>query len=112
MAVVSSQKHNVTIGKKSSWEIAYLCKVDDKVVGNNFKGSPSKCKVLPGRRMIEVEHYQNTTLNRLRVNIKHFLGPILGAEVAQKCAPFPAVVTITEMGNANICILCDAVKKV
>lgn len=112
VAVVSSQKHNVTIGKKSSWEIAYLCKVDDKVVGNNFKGSPSKCKVLPGRRMIEVEHYQNTTLNRLRVNIKHFLGPILGAEVAQKCAPFPAVVTITEMGNANICILCDAVKKV
>ena len=43
--------------------------------------------------------------NRLRVNIKHFLGPILGAEVAQKRAPFPAVVTITEMGNANICIL-------
>lgn len=52
------------------------------------------------------------TLNHLRVNIKHFLGPILGAEVAQKRAPFPAVVTITEMGNANICILCDAVKKV
>lgn len=44
--------------------------------------------------------------------MKHFLGPILGAEVAQKRAPFPAVVTITEMGNANICILCDAVKKV
>ena len=58
MAVVSSQKHNVTIGKKSSWEIAYLCKVDDKVVGNNFKGYPSKCKVLPGRRMIEVKHYR------------------------------------------------------
>lgn len=58
MAVVSSQKHNVTIGKKSSWEIAYLCKVNDKVVGNNFKGYPSKCKVLPGRRMIEVEHYR------------------------------------------------------
>lgn len=38
MAVVSSQKHNVTIGKKNSWEIAYLCKVDDKVVGNNFRG--------------------------------------------------------------------------
>lgn len=56
MAVVSSQKHNETIGKKNSWEIAYLCKVDDKVVGNNFKGYPSKCKVLPGRRMIEVEH--------------------------------------------------------
>ena len=55
---------------------------------------------------------QYTTLNRLRVNIKHFLGPILGAEVAQKRAPFPAVVTRTEMGNANICILCDAVKKV
>ena len=55
---------------------------------------------------------QYTTLNRLKVNIKHFLGPILGAEVAQKCAPFPTVVTITEMGNANICILCDAVKKV
>lgn len=46
------------IGKKNSWEIAYLCKVDDKVVGNNFKGYPSKCKVLPGRRMIEVEHYR------------------------------------------------------
>ena len=44
--------------------------------------------------------------------MKHFLGPILGAEVAQKRAPFPAVVTRTEMGNANICILCDAVKKV
>ena len=58
MAVVSSQRHNVTIGKKNSWEIAYLCKVDDKVVGNNFRGFPSKCKVLPGRRMIEVEHYR------------------------------------------------------
>ena len=56
--------------------------------------------------------FRCTTLNHLRVNIKHFLGPILGAEVAQKRAPFPAVVTITEMGNANICILCDAVKKV
>ena len=55
---------------------------------------------------------QYTTLNRLRVNIKHFLGPVLDAEVAQKCAPFPAVVTITEMGNANLCILCDAAKKV
>lgn len=32
VAVVSSQKHKVTIGKKNSWEIAYLCKVDDKVV--------------------------------------------------------------------------------
>ena len=52
------------------------------------------------------------TLNRLRVNIKHFLGPILGAKVAQKRAPFPAVVTRTEMDNANICILCDVVKKV
>ena len=50
MAVISSQRHNVTIGKKNSWEIAYLCKVDDKVVGNNFKGYPSKCKELPGRR--------------------------------------------------------------
>ena len=50
VAVVSSQRHNVMIGKKNSWEIAYLCKVDDKVVGNNFKGYPSKCKVLPGRR--------------------------------------------------------------
>lgn len=58
VAVVSSQRHNVMIGKKNSWEIAYLCKVDDKVVGNNFKGFPSKCKVLPGRRMIEVEHYR------------------------------------------------------
>lgn len=58
VAVVSSQKHKVTVGKKSSWEIAYLCKVDDKVVGNNFKGFPSKCKVLPGRRTIEVEHHQ------------------------------------------------------
>ena len=58
VVVSSSQRHNVTIGKKNSWEIAYLCKVDDKVVGNNFKGYPSKCKVLPGRRMIEVEHYR------------------------------------------------------
>ena len=58
VAVVSSQKHNVTVGKKNSWELAYLCKVDDKVVGNNFKGYPSKCKVLPGRRTIEVEHHQ------------------------------------------------------
>ena len=56
--------------------------------------------------------FRCTTLNHLRVNIKHFLGPILDAEVAQKCAPFPAVVTITEMDNANICILCDVVKKV
>lgn len=44
--------------------------------------------------------------------MKHFLRPILSAEVAQKRAPFPAVVTRTEMGNANICILCDVVKKV
>lgn len=58
VVVSSSQRHNVTIGKKNSWEIAYLCKVDDKVVGNNFRGFPSKCKVLPGRRMIEVEHYR------------------------------------------------------
>ena len=56
--------------------------------------------------------FRYTTLNHLRVNMKHFLEPILGAEVAQKHAPFPAVVTRTEMGNANICILCDAVKKV
>ena len=28
------------------------------MVGNNFRGFPSKCKVLPGRRMIEVEHYR------------------------------------------------------
>lgn len=58
VAEVSSQKHKVTVGKKSSWEITYLCKVDDKVVGNNFKGFPSKCKVLPGRRTIEEEHHQ------------------------------------------------------
>ena len=44
--------------------------------------------------------------------MKHFLGPILGAEVAQKRAQFPVVVTRTEIGNANICILCDAVKNV
>lgn len=36
VAVISSQRHNVTIGKKNSWEIAYLCKVDDKVVGNKI----------------------------------------------------------------------------
>lgn len=34
--------------------------------------------------------------NNLRVNIKHFLGPILGAEVAQKCAPFLAFFTRTK----------------
>ena len=56
--------------------------------------------------------FRCTTLNRLRVNVKQFLGPILGAEVAQKRAPFPAVVTRTEMDNAKICILCDVVKKV
>lgn len=61
---------------------------------------------------IRIITFRCTTLNHLRVNIKHFLGPILGAEVAQKCAPFPAVFTRTEMGNANICILCDVVKKV
>ena len=33
--------------------------------------------------------------------MKHFLGPILGAEVAQKRAPFPAVVTRTEMGTLS-----------
>lgn len=32
VVVISSQRHNVTIGKKNSWEIADLCKVDDKVV--------------------------------------------------------------------------------
>ena len=58
VAVISSQKRNVMVGKKSSWEIAYLCKVDDKVVGNDFRGFPSKCKVLPGRRTIVVEHHQ------------------------------------------------------
>lgn len=38
--------------------------------------------------------------NRLRANIKHFLGPILSAEVAQKRTPFPAVVIRMEMVNA------------
>lgn len=56
--------------------------------------------------------FRCTALNHLRANIKHFLGPILGAEVAHKRAPFPAVVTITKMDNANICILCDVVKNV
>lgn len=75
------------------------------MVASKFYDTLSRDKVI-------IYDAQCTTLNHLRVNIKHFLGPVLDAEVAQKCTPFPAVVTRTGMDNANICILCDAVKKV
>ena len=86
VAVVSSQKHNVTIGKKSSWEIAYLCKVDDRVVGNNFKGFPSKCKVLPGRRTIEVEHHQQWKDNSSGLVVAGAMFGAIGGAIAGAAA--------------------------
>ena len=86
VAVVSSQKHNVMIGKKNSWEIAYLCKVDDKVVGNNFKGYPSKCKVLPGRRMIEVEHHQQWKDNSTGLVVAGAMFGAIGGAIAGAAA--------------------------
>lgn len=82
VAEVSSQKHNVTVGKKNSWEIAYLCKVDDKVVGNNFKGFPSKCKVLPGRRTIEVEHHQQWKDNSTGLVVAGAMFGAIGGAIA------------------------------
>lgn len=86
VAVVSSQKHNVTAGKKNSWEIAYLCKVDDRVVGNNFKGFPSKCKVLPGRRTIEVEHHQQWKDNSSGLVVAGAMFGAIGGAVAGAAA--------------------------
>ena len=86
VAEVSSQKHKVTVGKKSSWEIAYLCKVDDKVVGNNFKGFPSKCKVLPGRRTIEVEHHQQWKDNSTGLVVAGAMFGAIGGAIAGAAA--------------------------
>lgn len=86
VAEVSSQKHKVTVGKKSSWEIAYLCKVDDKVVGNNFKGFPSKCKVLPGRRTIEVEHHQQWKDNSTGLVVAGAMFGAIGGVIAGAAA--------------------------
>lgn len=86
VAVVSSQKHNVTIGKKSSWEIAYLCKVDDKVVGNDFKGFPSKCKVLPGRRTVEVVHHQQWKDNSTGLVVAGAMFGAIGGAIAGAAA--------------------------
>lgn len=86
VAVVSSQKHKVTIGKKSSWELAYLCKVDDRVVGNNFKGFPSKCKVLPGRRTIEVEHHQQWKDNSSGLVVAGAMFGAIGGAIAGAAA--------------------------
>ncbi len=86
VVVISSQRHNVTIGKKNSWEIAYLCKVDDKVVGNNFKGYPSKCKVLPGRRMIEVEHNRQWKDNSTGLMVAGAMFGAIGGAVAGAAA--------------------------
>ena len=86
VAVVSSQKHKVTIGKKSSWELAYLCKVDDRVVGNNFKGFPSKCKVLPGRRTIEVEHHQQWKDNSTGLVVAGAMFGAIGGAIAGAAA--------------------------
>ena len=86
VAVVSSQKHNVTVGKKNSWEITYLCKVDDRVVGNNFKGFPSKCKVLPGRRTIEVEHHQQWKDNSSGLVVAGAMFGAIGGAVAGAAA--------------------------
>ncbi len=86
VAVVSSQKHKVTVDKKSSWEIAYLCKVDDKVVGNNFKGFPSKCKVLPGRRTIEVEHHQQWKDNSTGLVVAGAMFGAIGGAIAGAAA--------------------------
>lgn len=79
VAVVSSQKHNVTVGKKNSWEIAYLCKVDDRVVGNNFK-------VLPGRRTIEVEHHQQWKDNSSGLVVAGAMFGAIGGAVAGAAA--------------------------
>lgn len=89
VAVVSSQKHKVTIGKKSSWEIAYLCKVDDKVVGNYFKGYPSKCKVIPGRRTIEVAHHQQWNYNFTGVVLAGAMFGAIGGTIAAVSAGDP-----------------------
>lgn len=86
VAVISSQKHKVTIGKKNSWEIAYLCKVDDKVVGNNFRGFPSKCKVLPGRRTIEVEHHQQWKDNSSGLVVAGAMFGAIGGAIAGAAA--------------------------
>ena len=86
VAEVSSQKHKVTVGKKSSWEIAYLCKVDDRVVGNNFKGFPSKCKVLPGRRTIEVEHHQQWKDNSTGLVVAGAMFGAIGGAIAGAAA--------------------------
>ena len=86
VAVVSSQKHNVTIRKKNSWEIAYLCKVDDKVVGNDFRGFPSKCKVLPGRRTIEVEHHQQWKDNSAGLVVAGAMFGAIGGAIAGAAA--------------------------
>jgi hypothetical protein len=86
VAVVSSQKHKVTVGKKNSWEIAYLCKVDDRVVGNNFKGFPSKCKVLPGRRTIEVEHHQQWKDNSSGLVVAGAMFGAIGGAIAGAAA--------------------------
>jgi len=87
VAEVSSQKRKVTVGKKSSWEIAYLCKVDDKVVGNNFKGFPSKCKVLPGRRTIEVEHHQQWKDNSTGLVVAGAIGGAIAGAAAAANSP-------------------------
>ena len=94
VAVVSSQKHKVTVGKKNSWEIAYLCKVDDRVVGNNFKGFPSKCKVLPGRRTIEVEHHQQWKDNSS--------GLVVAAAAANSLSLHYAITFDVEQGRSYI----------
>ena len=80
-----------------------------KLVVSQMIDEDKQCELFVQRK---TSTFRCTTLNRLRVNIKHLLGPILGVEVAQRRAPFPVVVTRTEMDNANICILCDVVKKV
>ncbi len=104
VAVVSSQKHNVTIGKKSSCEIAYLSKVDDKVVGNNFKGVPSKCKVLPGRRTVEVVHYQQWKDNSTGLVVVGAIGgEITGAAAAANSPYFHYAITFdAEQGRSYV----------
>lgn len=106
VAVVSSQKHKVTIGKKSSWEIAYLCKVDDKVVGNNFKGFPSKCKVLPGRRTIEVEHYRQWKDSSTGLVVAGAMFGAIGGAIAGAAANSPhlhyAITFDAEQGKSYI----------
>ena len=86
VAVVRSQKHKGTNGKKRSWGRADLCKGGDRGGGKNFQGFPSKCKVLPGRRTIEVEHHQQWKDNSTGLVVAGAMFGAIGGAVAGAAA--------------------------